>query len=1570
LGEIESQLLRHPGINQALVLAREDGRGDKYLCAYIVSNSADRFDKSALISSELRKHLVQSLPDYMIPSYFVNIEQIPLTSSGKIDRKALPKPEPEVGQDYIAPRDVVEGRLVELWSGVLGIEKHLIGIDFNFFELGGHSLKATILIAGIHKELDVKLPLAEVFKTPTVSGLAKYIREAEKKRYVSIVPLEKKEYYALSSAQKRLYILQQMDLDNTVYNMPYLLPLPGEFDINQLEQTFIQLIHRHESLRTSFQMVQDEPVQKIQPLGELEFHIQLYHSDIGHTRQQWVQPFDLSRPPLVRVLVSPHREGRYLLMLDMHHIISDGLSHQILQRDFVSLYNAEQLPPLVLQYKDYAEWQCSLEQQSLLKHQEAFWMDVFSDELPVLNLPIDYPRPLIQSFEGRSVNFLLTGKETQTLKNIAAQTDTTLYMVILSVYTILLSKLSTQEDIIVGTPIAARRHVDLASIVGMFVNTIAIRNFPTAEKTFASFLSEVKGRALNAFENQEYQFEDLVDQLSPRRDTSRNPIFDVMFNLLNQLDFQGNVPEFDEQDSNSNQLEDSDEYRNDTSKFDLNLTAWDMEQRLFFNLEYCTRLFKEKTIEKIIGYFRKLLSVLSLYVNRLNELTISDMEILSRVEKEEILAMCRGLEEAAEEHKTLHQWFEGQATQTPHRIAVAGAGLSPSPAHANPAELSLTYQELNRKANQLANVLRKKGICSNSPVGLMVERSFEMIIAILGILKTGGAYLPIDTQYPGERKKYLLQDCDVKLLLTNYQINNAVSYIPNGVEIVDISAENIYEGPFNNPGSRSVNSDLVYVIYTSGSTGSPKGVMIEHRNLVNLFKFHFKYTNLNSSKVLQFTTISFDVSYQEIFSTLLSGGELYLVDNETRTNVPDLFNIIEKHGISTLFLPMSFLRLIFNEDDYIQLIPGSIRHIQTAGEQVVISNRFKEYLKKNNVFLHNHYGPSETHVVTTLTLEPGGDIPELPSIGKPILNTAIYILNKVMQLLPVGVSGELFIGGLQVGRGYLNNPALTNNKFLAVHFGHSINAFGGENKKEPGKKNYRSHMSYIYKTGDIGRWLPGDNIEFIGRKDFQVKIRGFRIELEEIEIQLLNHKEVKEVKVLAWEQPETQDKYLVAYFVPGGSVGEPGLKDCLKESLPYYMVPQYFISLEKMPLTLNGKVDVRALPEPGAVTGAAFIAPRDTLEKKLAEIWTGVLREGQPVNSPESAPIGIDDNFFELGGHSLKATILATKIHQHLNVRFPLVEVFKTPSIRLQAEYINSHHVECVIPSLIDTDIVLLKKGSSKTKPLFFIHDGSGEVEGYVEFCQHFDTGSDFNCWGIQADKVKNYAPQNTTIKKIASKYMEKIKSLQPQGPYFIIGWSIGGTIAFEMARQLEEINEKIAFLALIDSGPPQKALRRYVSRFDLKSELKWVMKLLPDKKVKQKIRRISENHQLWKFIVDYLENNGVYRDWIFKIHPHIPRIIPDFDRLGLKELIQRINLIRTLESASYAYIPPGKIHTTINFFKASESEFNQQTWNNYCQKPMKLHKIHGDHFSIFQLHHMVPFAKTFNEILKNQLEK
>jgi amino acid adenylation domain-containing protein len=1282
--------------------------------------------------SELGDYLSRELPDFMIPSYFVELTALPLTPSGKIDRKALPEPLDHkiTAAGYMGPENHLQEQLVEIWSEVLNIDKNRISIDSNFFEIGGHSLKATVLMSKMHKEMNVKVTLAEIFKTPTIRGLSRHIPGTERENFISIEPVEKKEHYQLSPAQKRLYILQQME---AVYNMNAAWVLKGVLGKKQLEETFNRLIRRHESLRTSFQMIDDEPIQEIHE--DFDFEIEYFDFKIAQvevkvkeerssanrkrlegtrglaplsidlatrnpqpvtrTIKNFIRPFDLSHAPLLRIGLIKIDIKKHILMLDMHHIISDGISLGIFIKEFTAVYEGRDLPGLRLQYKDYSEWQKRENQREVIKKQEEYWMKQFDTEAPVLELPVDYPRPEFQGFEGRTLFFQVGKKETWALKSLANNEDATFYMVLLASLNVLLAKLSGNEDIAVGTPIAGRRHMDLQPIIGMFVGTLVMRNYPDPLKTAAQFIQEVKERTLAAFENQDYQFENLVEKIVVNRNTGRNPLFDVMFAVQN-IDLPGFEIE-------GLELEPYD-YESGVANFDLFLQVFEKEEILTFSLNYCTKLFKEETVKLFITYFKKILSFL--IESPLNPgKKISEIEIIPEKEKRKILYDFNNTRTAYPGDKTIHGLFEEQAEKNPDNIAVHGC----MNAWMN-EEGHITYRELNEKANQLACLLKAKGVQPDIIVGIMAERSIEMVIGLLGILKAGGAYLPLDPEYPQERIKYMLKDSAAKILVTAPGLTEKFEKLL----IVNCQLLIVNEMPpkrrrLNNPpkeansinnyqltihNSQLESANLAYIIYTSGSTGSPKGSTIPHKGISNRLHWMQDAFRLNSNdRVLQKTPFSFDVSVWEFFWPLLTGAGLVMAEPGGHKDPSYLVEVINRERITTLHFVPPMLNA-FLEDPGIHSIT-TLKRVICSGEalpEVYQQRFFKSFPAATQ--LHNLYGPTEASVdVTAWHCQQQSQLNTVP-LGKPIANTQIYILDRNLNPVPIGVHGELYIGGIQLARGYLNNPELTADRFCPRRPGGTLfekNAPPGPPRKNfslkrvPDRNYYMSHrsyMSYIYRTGDLARWLPDGNIEFLGRLDFQVKIRGFRIELGEIESKLRSHPFIEEAVVIAVENittPGESEKKLAAYIVFNSSLSAASakmeeLRAYLSGKLPGFMIPSFFVPLENLPLTTSGKVDRKALPklEAAVPDEGTYTPPGSQMEKRLVALWVEII-------GIKKEMIGIDADFFKLGGHSLQAVRLIARIHREFNIRIPLKILFKVTTIRGLSRYIEGEVKEVYI---------------------------------------------------------------------------------------------------------------------------------------------------------------------------------------------------------------------------------------------------------------------------------------------------
>ncbi|WP_366592772.1 plipastatin non-ribosomal peptide synthetase PpsC [Bacillus subtilis] len=1191
-GEIEAALRNIEGVREAAVTVRTDS-GEPELCAYV----------EGLQRNEIRAQLERLLPGYMVPAYMIEMEQWPVTPSGKLDRNALPAPSGAAdAETYTAPRNVTEMKLSQLWEDVL--KNGPVGIHDNFFDRGGHSLKATALVSRIAKEFDVQVPLKDVFAHPTVEGLAAVIREGTDSPYEAIKPSEKQETYPVSSAQKRIYVLQQLEDGGTGYNMPAVLELEGKLNPERMDRAFKELIKRHESLRTAFEQdAGGDPVQRIH--DEVSFTLQT--TVLGDQTEQesaaaFIKPFDLSQAPLFRAQIVKVSDERHLLLVDMHHIISDGVSVNILIREFGELYNNRKLPPLRIQYKDYAVWQEGFKTGDAYKTQGAYWLKQLEGELPVLDLPADHVRPPVRSFAGDKVSFTLDQEVASDLHKLARENGSTLYMVLLAAYTAFLSRLSGQEDIIVGSPIAGRPHKDLEPILGMFVNTLALLTRPEGGKPFVQYLQEVRETALEAFEHQDYPFEELVDKLELTRDMSRNPLFDVMFVLQNMDQESLELDELCLKPAANN--------GHQTSKFDLTLYAQEQPHGLLtFQMEFSTDLYKKKTIEKWLQYFINML----LSIIKDNKAALGTINILNEDETHYLIHELNRTKIDYPRNETISRLFEMQAEQTPNAVAIVSDTQV------------FTYEDLNSWANQIASVLQIKGVGPDSVVALLTGRTPELIAGMLGILKAGGAYLPIASDLPVERIAYMLSDSGAALLLQSEKTEKQRL----DIECEQIIIEDIQkQGETKNVDSSAGPHSLAYIIYTSGSTGKPKGVMIEQRSVIRLVKNSNYITFTPEDRLLMTSSIGFDVGSFEIFGPLLNGAALHLSDQQTFLDSHQLKRYIEHQGITTIWLTSSLFNHLTeqNEQTFSQL-----KHLIIGGEALSPShvNRIRNVCPEVSIW--NGYGPTEnTTFSTCLHIQKTYEL-SIP-IGRPVGNSTAYILNQWGVLQPVGAVGELCVGGDGVARGYLGRPDLTKEKFVPHPFA-------------PGDR--------LYRTGDLARWLPDGTIEYVGRIDDQVKVRGYRVELGEIESALRQIDGVKEAAVLA-RTAQTGSKELFGYISVKAGTNAEQVRSLLARSLPNYMIPAYIIEMETLPLTSNGKLNRKALPEPNFTSKQTYAPPRNDLEDQLVLIWQEVLGIQR---------IGIEDSFFELGGDSIKALQVSARLGRY-GLSLQVSDLFRHPKIK------------------------------------------------------------------------------------------------------------------------------------------------------------------------------------------------------------------------------------------------------------------------------------------------------------------
>ncbi|HVS00778.1 MAG TPA: amino acid adenylation domain-containing protein, partial [Thermoanaerobaculia bacterium] len=1227
--EIETVLQQHPQVAKALVVVREDAPGDKRLVAYIVAP-----DGQTPAAGALRGFLRELLPDYMVPAAFVPLAVLPLFPHGKVDRRALPTPPaanvaPEAGASFAPPRTVTEELLAGIWAEVLGTEK--VGLHDDFFELGGHSLLATQVMSRIRSVFQREVPLRALFEQPTVASLAKVVEEAGRAGSLEALPpierVSREGELPLSFAQQRLWFLDRLVPDNPFYNVDSAVRLTGPLDVAALRGALREVVRRHEGLRTAFPADAGRPVQVIGdelpavPLVDLGALPADLAGDRGELRclveEESRRPFDLGRGPVIRLALLRLGAGEHLLLATIHHIACDAWSMEILWREVTTLYDAfrqglpSPLAPLELQYADYAAWQRQWLEGEVLDTQLAYWKRRL-EEVPVLELPTDRPRPAVQAFRGGKEPLSLPGRLLAPLRALSRQESATPFMIFLAVFQVLLHRCSGQADLAIGTPISGRNRIEVENLIGFFLNTLVIRIDQTGLGGFLDLLRRVRNLTLEAYAYQDLPFERLVDELRPKRSLSHSPLFQVMFVLAQRAQRPLGGPGLSSTELNPGP---------GTAKFDL--TWWNAidGDGLSSLIEYDADLFDRTTIQRMGGHLRNLLAA----IGAASESALSDLPLLGQSELQQLLMEWNDTEWQRPRGGGAHELFEEQAERTPDRVAAAFAGQW------------LSYGELNGRANQVAHALRALGVGPESRVALSLERSLAMVVGLVGILKAGAAYVPVDPSYPRARRLVMLNDAQVTAVVTQERLRAELD--EEGLPAPALCVDEALAGqPRSGFDSGIWDDNVAYVIFTSGSTGRPKGVALSHGVLRNLIDWHLA-TLLGGARTLQFASAGFDASFHEMFACWGSGGSLVVLSEAQRLDLAGLAGLLIEEEVEKAIVPVVVVQQLAEEYErsaFATLPP--LREITTTGEQLQTTLAMVELLRHlPGCAFHNHYGPSETHVVTAYTLD--GEPREWathPSIGLPIANARVHLLDADLAPVPLGVSGELYIGGDCLARGYWGRPELTAERFVPDPL-----------SSMPGAR--------LYRTGDKVRRLGDGRLDFQGRFDHQIKIRGFRVELEEIESALIDHPAVRQTVVLAREDVPGR-RYLAAYLVVDPVAGGGNWRRFLRQRLPDYMVPSHFVELDALPLTPNGKVDRRALPVPEepADLSVEYLAPRTPVEEVLASIWADVL---------ELERVGIRDDFFALGGHSLLATRVMSRLRDALRVELALRELFEEPTI-------------------------------------------------------------------------------------------------------------------------------------------------------------------------------------------------------------------------------------------------------------------------------------------------------------------
>ncbi|HEU4562407.1 MAG TPA: amino acid adenylation domain-containing protein, partial [Longimicrobium sp.] len=1231
-GEIEAALRQAPGVSDCAVVAREDEAGDRRLVAYVVGD---------VETDALRAHVRRTLPEYMVPSAFVCLDALPLTPNGKLDRKALPAPELAPAEDrYVAPRTPAEEVLAGIWAEVLRLER--VGVEESFFELGGHSLLATRVISRVRQVFGVEVPLRALFEGPTLAEMARAV-EDERRRELPVpppvVPVERTDALPLSFAQERLWFVDRLEPGSSVYNIPVAWRLGGGLDVAALERALGEIVRRHESLRTTFAEVDGSPVQVIAPFGGFSLPVEELSGLDEADREAAVRrraaeearrAFDLSAGPLFRAALLRLGEEDHVLLLSMHHVVSDGWSMGVLRRELSALYAAYReggespLPELAVQYADYAVWQREQLSGEMLDRQLAYWRDRLAGAPELLELPTDHLRPPVRTYRGASVPVELSLELLERLQALGRSEGTTLYMTLLGAFQVLLSKYGAGDDVVVGSPIAGRTRAEVAELIGLFVNTLVLRTHLSGDPSFREVLGWVREATLGAYEHQEVPFEKLVAELQPERSLTRSPLFQVLFTLDN-ADGLGDALAGLKVSGASPAME--------IAKLDLSLILAATPRGLRGALNYSTDLFERGTIERMVGHLARVLEQVAADA----DVRLLELELLGEAERSLVLEVWNDTAAEVPADRCIHELFEAQAARTPDALAVEFQGET------------LDYRELNGQANQLAHHLAGLGVGPETRVAICLERGPEMVVSILAVLKAGGAYVPLDPAYPAERLAFMLADAAAPVLVTQELLRAALP-AGDGVAVVSVDGDGarIAAESAANPERRVSLDQLAYVIYTSGSTGTPKGVMVPHRGVPNLAYAQARRFGIDgTSRVLQFASPSFDAAVAELFDVLLTGATLVLAPREELLPGAGLLETLRRGRVTVATLPPSVLAILQPSD-----LP-ELRTVVSAGEAVDAAT--VERWSGGRTFV-NAYGPTETTVcATSAACEADGRV---PAIGRALENVRVYVLDAAGRPAPVGVPGELYVGGVGVARGYLGRPGLTAERFVP-------DAFGGE----PGAR--------LYRTGDRARWRADGTLEYLGRLDGQVKVRGFRIEPGEIEAVLRRHEGVADCVVVAREDAPGE-KRLVAYVVGQGEAGV--LREHLLRELPEYMVPAAFVPLERLPLTVNGKLDRRVLPAPEYAADAdRHVAPRTPVEEVLAGIFAEVLGLER---------VGVEESFFELGGHSLLATMVVSWLRELFDVELPVRELFEGPTVAELANAVEEmRRAELpVLPPVVPTE--------------------------------------------------------------------------------------------------------------------------------------------------------------------------------------------------------------------------------------------------------------------------------------------
>ncbi len=1509
LGEIEAVLKKHRAVHEAVVQDRADTPGDIRLVAYVVFVQAQ---KSSI--SELRSFLTQKLPKYMVPAAFVFLDDLPLTPNGKVDRRLLPAPDtdrPQLDGGYVAPWTQVQELLAAIWCTVLGLER--VGVHDNFFELGGHSLLATRVISRVRAAFDVDLPVRLLFEQPTVAGLALHISgRSTDAQAPPLLPVPRKPYMPTSFAQRRLWFLDRFHPGLPLYNIHTAVHLDGVLNRGALADALNEMARRQESLRTTFQLVDGEPMQVIAAVKEIALPVvdlsEMPEGDRAEALNRIVQeeklgPFDLSMGPLLRIKLLCQASDQHILLITMHHIISDGWSMEVLFRELEGLYTSfcstqqRSMPDLPVQYADYAVWQHAWLEGETIENHLNYWKEVLRGAPPVLELPMDHPRPASQRYHGGRHSAAMPLTLSEGLKNLSLQEGVSLFMTLSAAFQVLLHRYTGCEDIVVGSPVAGRNHAEIENLIGFFVNTVALRTDFAGDPTFKELLRRVREVALGAFEHQDLPFEKLVEALNPERQESHHPLIQVMFALQ-----RTRAPSV----AASRWTIMPERAATGYAKFDLTLFINVNREGIVATVEYSSDLFDRTTMERMLGHFQTLLEGIVSSPER----RVSALPLLGELERHQLLAMGNCTVTHHPKRSCVHERFEMQAKQTPEAVALDFEGVR------------LSYGELDRQANQLANYLRSSGVGPDVLVGICMERSCALVVGLLAVLKAGGAYVPLDPAYPAERLAFMLAESNPPVVLTQKRF--AGLFHGKAVFCLDGEWETISDLSQAPPQVEMGSDHLAYVMYTSGSTGRPKGVCVPHRAISRLV-VDTNYISLKASdRVANASNTSFDAATFEIWGALLNGARLVGMTTDDLLSPQVLVEKLRKKRISVLFLTTALFNQIAAE------VPTAFKTLGSLlfGGEAVDPTWVRTVLEKGppERLLHV-YGPTENTTFSTWyevkAIE--AKATTVP-IGTPISETQGYILDRRLNPVPVGVSGELYLGGDGLAKGYYRRPDLTREKFIS-------NPFAGTSD------------GWIYRTGDLARYLPDGAIEFIGRIDNQVKLRGFRIELGEIEHMLKQHPGVHDAVGLLREDTPG-DKRIAAYVVSKTKAGMDvdSLRAFVQDKLPEYMLPSAIVPLDALPLTPNGKVDRKALPAPTVdqmVSSRSYHPPRDPLEFQIVKIWEKILN---------LRPIGIQDNFFELGGHSLLTVQVLSQIKKSIGSEIAIADLFRHPTIEQLCEVIR-RNTESLALSHIRPYQTL---GSNP--PFFCIFIATADAAHLVNSDQPFYGGAPH---GFNGRRIPS------AVEVMVADFIKEIKAVQPKGPYFIGGYSFGGMLAFEIARQLQEQGEIIGLLLLLDPATnerrkttPLKKTRPGIASGEadtISAQLKEANQEVSAHPFRENIRRVFTG--AWRRVGP---NSRIQREVINIFFSAIVRV-------GLTVPLKRRkdHSLWTYRRLIKRYTPKQYVGKAVLIRSSDGTHAPEHYWRKYISEPIEVHEVPGGHLDLFKEPNVHIFAEKLKMCLK-----